>query len=88
MRLRRERTKARLTQTELARFAGVRQGTISKLETGALRSPSSDILDKLAYALRKCGRKVDGADLQPRRQPRLKLVKGARARRRERRVDR
>lgn len=82
MRLRRERKKARLTQIDLARFAGVTQGTISKLETGTLLAPSLEVLERVARALQKCGRTVSAADLQPRRQPRL--VKGARVARRER----
>lgn len=84
MRLRRERKKARLTQMELSRFAGVHQGTISKLENGVLLDPSFETLHKLAWALKKCGRKVDAADLQPRRQP--MLVKGFRSERKRRRT--
>jgi transcriptional regulator with XRE-family HTH domain len=80
MRLRRERKRAKLTQAELARFAGVRQGTVSKLETGALLDPSFEVLHKIAWALQRCGRKVNAEDLQPKRQP--VLVKGFRSARR------
>lgn len=73
MRLRRERKRAKLTQQELARFAGVDQSTVSKLETGKLIDPSFAILDKLATCLQKCGRRVQAFDLQPKRQ--LNLVK-------------
>lgn len=77
MRLKRERLKARLTQMELARFSGVTQPTISKLENGVLLDPGFDTLANLAWALKKCGRKVDAADLQPKKQ--LQLVRGFRA---------
>lgn len=77
MSIRTERKKARLTQAELALFSGVRQGTISKLESGAMLDPSFEILHKIAWALKKCGRRVDAVQLQPRRQP--ALIKGARA---------
>jgi predicted transcriptional regulator len=82
MRLKRERTKARLTQIELARFSGVNQSTISRLETGTLLDPSFEVLQQIAWALRKCGRKVDAPDLLPRRQP--VLIKGVLAAKRRR----
>jgi transcriptional regulator with XRE-family HTH domain len=77
MRLRRERKRAKLTQVELSRFSGVAQGTISKIEAGVMRSPGFETLHKLAYALKKFGRKVDAYDLQPKRQP--VLVKDVRS---------
>jgi len=74
MRLRKERKGARLTQTELAKRARVPQGSISKMERGALFAPTFETLNRLARALQRCGRHVDAADLQPRRQP--VLIKG------------
>jgi transcriptional regulator with XRE-family HTH domain len=82
MRLKRERKKARLTQIELARFSGVNQSTISRLETGALLDPSFDVLQQIAWALKKCGRAVEASELQPRRQP--VLIKGVLAANRRR----
>jgi transcriptional regulator with XRE-family HTH domain len=38
-------------QTDLAARAGLRQGTIANLETGARDNPTQDTLDKLARAL-------------------------------------
>jgi transcriptional regulator with XRE-family HTH domain len=38
------------TQTELAKHANLRQGTITNLETGARDNPTRDTLDKLAAA--------------------------------------
>jgi transcriptional regulator with XRE-family HTH domain len=84
MRIRIERKKAGLTQMDLARFAGVNQGTISRLEKGRLPNPSFETLSKIAWALKKCGRNVDAADLQPKRQP--LLAKGARTDRKRRRI--
>jgi transcriptional regulator with XRE-family HTH domain len=81
MTLKRERKKAKLTQMELARFASVNQSTVSRLENGELLNPSFEVLQQLAWALRKCGRKVTAADLQPRQQP--VLVKGALAQKRK-----
>ena len=77
MRLRKERNRAGLTQGQLAGLSGVAQATISKLEGGTLLSPSYETLHKLAWALKKVGRKVEPGDLQPRKQ--LALIKGARA---------
>jgi len=82
MRLKRERKKAKLTQMELARFAGVNQSTVSRLETGELLDPSFEVLQQIAWALKKCGRKVSAVDLQPNRQP--VLVKGVLAQKRRR----
>ena len=79
MRLRRERKAARLTQTQLAKRAKVPQGSISKMERGELLAPSFETLDRLAKALQRCGRRVDVAQLQPKRQP--ALIKGFRAER-------
>jgi transcriptional regulator with XRE-family HTH domain len=45
------REKARLTQAELAKAAGVRQATISDLETGKSRRVELDLLDRLAKVL-------------------------------------
>lgn len=84
-RLKRERTKKpSLTQMDLARLADVGQPTISKLERGILLDPTFETLNKLAWALKKCGRKVDAADLQPRRQP--ILIKGVFAERKRKRT--
>lgn len=48
----RELRKARgLTQAQLADTAGLRQGTISELETGTSQSIAFDTLDRLALAL-------------------------------------
>ena len=83
MRLRKERTKAGLTQMVLAERSGVKQSTISKLETDFTHSrPSFDTLAKLAWALNKAGRNVTPSDLAPSRQP--LLIKGARAAKRKR----
>lgn len=76
-RLKRERKKAKLTQPQLARLAGVGQPTISRLENNRLVEGSFESLRKLAWALRVCGRKVDAVDLIPGRQV---LVKGFRTR--------
>jgi len=80
-RLEKERKAARLKQAELAHFASVGQSTISKIENRTLLRPGFEVLARLAWALRKCGRKVDAADLSPVRQP--VLVKGAFAKRRK-----
>lgn len=73
-RLEQERTAADLRQVDLARFAHVAQSTISALENSKNLSPSFEVLSKLAWALQRCGRKVQPAELQPKRQP--LLVKG------------
>lgn len=75
-RLRREREKIKLNQTQLARLSGVGQPTISRIEHGDLVSGSFDTLHKLALALRLFGRKVDAQDLQPKRQIRLQRKAG------------
>lgn len=82
MSIRSERKKARLTQVELARFSGVNQSTISKLESGVLLDPSFETINKIAWALKKCGRRVEAVSLLPRRQP--ALIKGFRADRKRR----
>lgn len=85
MRLRKERKKAGLNQYELAALSrGVTQGTISKLETGALLKPSHDILKRLAAALNRVGRNVTADDLQPTKQ--LTLIRGYRSDRKRKRV--
>lgn len=68
-RLERERRAAKLTQSDLARLADIRQGTVSRIENLKMVRPSYDLLASLAWALKRCGRKVDAADLQPKRQP-------------------
>jgi transcriptional regulator with XRE-family HTH domain len=68
-RLERERRAAKLTQVDLARLADVPQSTVSRLENLKLSRPGFDVLASLAWALKRCGRKVDLADLQPKRQP-------------------
>jgi transcriptional regulator with XRE-family HTH domain len=40
-----------LTQTELARLAGVRQATVSRIENGLVSSVNLEVLEKLADAL-------------------------------------
>jgi transcriptional regulator with XRE-family HTH domain len=45
------REKSRLTQAELAKAAGVRQATISDLETGKSRRVELDLLERLANVL-------------------------------------
>jgi transcriptional regulator with XRE-family HTH domain len=52
VRLREAREEAGLTQTELAEKSGVRQATISELETGKTRRVDLDVLDRLCGALR------------------------------------
>lgn len=81
-RLAKERKAAKLSQAQLAHFASTTQGTVSKIENRKLLAPSFDVLARLAWALRKCGRKVDPADLNPIRQP--VLVTGAFAQKRRR----
>jgi len=76
MRLRKERKAAKLTQTQLAKLARVPQGTISKMERGESLEPTFATLERLAKALQRCGRRVNEAQLQPRRQP--ALIKGLR----------
>lgn len=77
MRIRRERKKAKLTQMQLAGLSGLNQSTISRLEKRETLDPSFEVLQKLAWALQKCGRQVYAADLHPRRQP--VMVKGFRS---------
>jgi len=79
MRLRRERKAAGLTQAELAKMAKVPQGSISRMERGDILAPTFETLDRLARVLQRCGRRVDVAQLQPKRQP--ALIKGFRAER-------
>ena len=77
MKLRKERERAGLSQWQLSGLSGVNQATISKLENGVLLAPTFETLYKLAWALKKVGRKVEPIDLQPRKQ--MSLIKGARA---------
>jgi putative transcriptional regulator len=49
--LKEARKEAGLTQSELAEKAGVRQATISELETGNTRRVDLDVLDRLCDAL-------------------------------------
>jgi transcriptional regulator with XRE-family HTH domain len=51
VRLRAAREEAGLTQLQLAERAGVRQATISELETGKTRRVDLDVLDRLCAAL-------------------------------------
>jgi len=74
MRLRTERKAAGLTQAQLAKLAKVPQGSISRMERGDILAPTFETLDRLARALQRRGRRVDIAQLQPRRQP--ALIKG------------
>jgi transcriptional regulator with XRE-family HTH domain len=73
-RLERERRAAKLTQNDLARLAKVNQATISKIENLKSMRPGVDVLASLAWALKRCGRRVELTDLQPKRQP--VLVRG------------
>ena len=50
-RLHKIRSDKGLSQTELANLSGIGQSVISKIERGALTSPSSDTLTKLASTL-------------------------------------
>jgi transcriptional regulator with XRE-family HTH domain len=77
MRLRKERKAAGLTQSELARLAGVTQGHISKLERGERFRPSFEILQSICGVLQRRGRRVEPIHIQPRNQP--ALIKGFRA---------
>jgi transcriptional regulator with XRE-family HTH domain len=81
-RLERERRAAKLSQIDLGALAGVTQGTISKLENQKLKRPGIDVLASLAWALNRCKRKVQAADLQPKRQP--VLIQGLLAQSRKR----
>jgi transcriptional regulator with XRE-family HTH domain len=45
------REKAGLSQADLARISGIPQATISRLESGTIRNPSSSILQRLSKAL-------------------------------------
>ena len=76
MRLRKERIAAGLTQAELSKLAKVPQGNISRMERGDILAPTYETLDRLAKALQRCGRRIDAAALQPKRQP--ALIKGYR----------
>jgi transcriptional regulator with XRE-family HTH domain len=51
MNLRTIRDKRKLTQETLSEMSGVDQSTISAIETGRLKSPSWQIVAKLARAL-------------------------------------
>lgn len=64
-RLEQERRTAGLSQWQLAERAGIAQGTVSKIETFKLLTPSFNLLARLAAALRRCGCDVDAADLNP-----------------------
>jgi transcriptional regulator with XRE-family HTH domain len=78
MRLKKERLKAGLTQQKLAELADVTQSTISKLEGSSRPCARYDTLIKLAWALKRRGRKVEAIDLLPSLQP--ALIKGLRSR--------
>lgn len=49
--LRTARKRVGLTQTELAKMAGVRQGLVSRLETGHVKHPRFETVLNLARAL-------------------------------------
>lgn len=55
-RLIQDRTKARLTQKELANLAGIRVETLCRLETGK-HSPNVATIDRIERALLKVGKK-------------------------------
>lgn len=82
-RLERERRAAQLSQIDLGRLAKVTQGTISKLENQKFVRPGIDVLASLAWALNRCGRKVEASDLNPKRQP--VLIRGLLTQSRKRR---
>jgi transcriptional regulator with XRE-family HTH domain len=75
MKLKRERTRYKLSQNALARESGVSQPMISRIESGEVKDPAFSILDLLARALRRRGSKVQAGDLQPQQ---ALLVKGMR----------
>jgi transcriptional regulator with XRE-family HTH domain len=52
LRLREYRQRRGLSQAQLARMAGVRQATVSGLETGKSRRIELDLLEKLAKVLK------------------------------------
>jgi transcriptional regulator with XRE-family HTH domain len=64
-RLEQERRAAGLSQADLAFTARIAQATVSKIEHLKLRSPSHNLLERLARALRHHGREVTAADLDP-----------------------
>ena len=49
--LRHEREKKKLSQAELARMSGVKQQSISKIESGERKNPGIETLNALAVAL-------------------------------------
>lgn len=51
MTLRQARTRRRLTQEQLAVATGIKQGVISRLETGVIADPSFSTVTRLADAL-------------------------------------
>lgn len=63
-RLRRARERARLSQAELARLAGLRAGAVivSDLELGRSRNPKHETVTRLVRALRRAGLKNLTAD--------------------------
>lgn len=83
-RLKRERKKARLSQTELALLSGVSQSFISRLETNSVNDAAFSILEDLATVLKRRGASVEAKQLQPRRQP--LLIKGAFAEAKRKRI--
>lgn len=73
-RLERERRAAKLSQLRLGRISGVDQSIISRIEGRKLFRPSFLVLERLAHALNRNGRRLQPGDLQPRPQP--VLIKG------------
>lgn len=68
LRLREIREARGLSQAALAKLAGVRQATISDLETGRSRSISFAVLDRLAVSLQvEAGQLLAGDSLDPQR---------------------
>jgi DNA-binding XRE family transcriptional regulator len=59
-----ERRALGLTQEELARLAGVRQETLSRLETGK-HSPNVRTVDKIDRALKQASRRMEKARSRP-----------------------
>jgi transcriptional regulator with XRE-family HTH domain len=55
-RIRRRRKELGLTQVELAKLAGIKQGTLSDLETGVTDAPAGDTLAGLCKGLRSTAR--------------------------------
>ena len=68
--LRRLRDEAQLSQMQLADLAGVRQATVSAIETGRSKMIALSVLDRLCEALSdKLGREIGPGDILEREAP-------------------